>query len=54
MRNISSPKRVASVCNNRKQQAGNTDKRKFCSGFGERVRQLITEKSSVTGNPLET
>jgi len=24
-----------------------------CSGFGERVRQIITRKFSVTGDPLE-
>jgi len=52
VRKISSPRRVADVpilCNDRGQRAGNMGKKKCYSGVAERVRQFITEKSSVTG-----
>jgi len=56
VRKISSPQRVASVsnlCNGRCQWAGSMGKGECCSGFGERVCQFISGKSSMTGDPLE-
>jgi len=43
----------ANLCNDRSQGAGNIDKGKCCSSFGERVCQFITGKSSVTGDSLK-
>jgi len=56
VREISSPKRVANVlnlCNARGQWTKNMGKRECCYGFGERVCQFNSGKSSMTGNPLE-
>jgi len=56
VRNISTLSRIAGMpylCNGWGQWAGNMGKGVCCFGFGERVRQLITEKSSVTENPLK-
>jgi len=53
---ISSPRRAAGVsnlCNDRDQWTVNMGKGECYFGFGERVCQFITGKSSVTGNPLE-
>jgi len=50
---ISSPERIASVpnlCNGRCQWAGNMGNEECCSGFGERVCQFISGKSSMTGS----
>jgi len=52
---ISSPGSISGVsylCNDQSQWAGNMNQRKCCSGFSERVFQFITEKSSVTRDPL--
>jgi len=56
VRKVSSPQRVTSVSNlsnGRGQWAGKMGKGECCSGFGKRVCQFISVKSSVTGDPLE-
>jgi len=52
----SSPQRVASVsnlCNSRSQGAENMGNGECCFGFVKRVCPFISEKSSMTGDPLE-
>jgi len=55
VRKISSPRRVTGVptfCINLGHRVGNLGKGGCCSGFFKQVRQFITGKSSVTGDPL--
>jgi len=56
VRSTSSPKKedasVPNLCMVRASGQG-TWVRECCSGFGERVCQFISEKSSITGHPLE-
>jgi len=40
------------LCNDRDQWYGNMGKGECCSGFGERVCQFITGKSSMTGEAV--
>jgi len=56
VRKISSPQRVANVsnlCNGQRQWARSMGNMECRSGFGKRVCQLISGKSSMTRDPLE-
>jgi len=49
LRRVADTVDVPNISNDRVQWAGNMGKGECCFGFGERVRQFITGKSSVTG-----
>jgi len=44
---------VPNLCNVQGQWAGNVGKGESCSGFGWQVFQFISDKSGMTGDPLE-